>query len=55
MINCKVTKNKSATVMPGDFGRPWRITAQVFYVNTTLQDSTTISEIRDINGWCPAR
>ena len=46
MINCKVTKNKSLTVKTGDFGRPWKKTAQVFYVNTTLEDSTTISEFR---------
>ena len=47
MVNCKVTKNKSLSVKPGDFGRPWRATAQVFYVNTTLEDSTTISA----SGW----
>lgn len=43
MYNCKVTKNKALSVKIGDFGRPWRATAQVFYFNTTLEDSTTIN------------
>ena len=41
-VNCKVTKNKSLQVKAGDFGRPWSKTAQVFYINTVLEDSTTI-------------
>ena len=45
--NCKVTKNKALQVKPGDFGRPWRQTAQVLYINTTLEDDTTINA----DGW----
>ena len=42
MNNCKVTKNKSLSVRAGDFGRPWGATAKVLYINTILEDSTTI-------------
>ena len=42
MYNCKVTKNKALSVKIGDFGRPWGITAKVLYINTILEDSTTI-------------
>lgn len=42
MYNCKVTKNKGLSVKAGDFGRPWGQNAQVFYVNTILEDDTTI-------------
>ena len=47
MYNCKVTKNKSLTVKAGYFGRPWRDTAKVMFVNTVLQDSSTIADA----GW----
>ena len=40
--NCKVTKNKSLTVKEGLFGRPWQQSAKVLFMNTVLQDSTTI-------------
>ena len=42
MYNCKVTKNKSLTVSPGYFGRPWRETAKVKFINTVLEDGNTI-------------
>ena len=42
MNNCKVTKNKALSVKVGDFGRPWGVTAKVLYLNTILEDSTTI-------------
>ena len=42
MYNCKVTKNKALSVKVGDFGRPWGVTAKVLYINTILEDSTTI-------------
>ena len=47
MYNCKVTKNKSLTVKEGLFGRPWLQSAKVFFMNTVLQDSTTIG----VAGW----
>ena len=47
MNNCKITKNKSLQVKAGDFGRPWRPTAKVLYLNTILEDSTTIID----EGW----
>ena len=46
-VNCKVTKNKALQVKAGDFGRPWRATAHAFYINTTLEDSSTIVDA----GW----
>ena len=42
MYNCKVTKNKSLTVKAGYFGRPWRQTAKAKFINTILQDNSTI-------------
>ena len=45
--NCKVTKNKSLTVKPGYFGRPWGQTAKVMFINTVLEDSSTIADA----GW----
>ena len=47
MYNCKVTKNKGLTVKTGYFGRPWRETAKVKFINTVLQDSSTIAD----EGW----
>ena len=47
MNNCKVTKNKALSVKVGDFGRPWGVTAKVLYLNTILEDSTTITN----EGW----
>ena len=47
MNNCKVTKNKSLTVKPGYFGRPWGQTAKVMFINTVLEDGNTI----DNAGW----
>ena len=47
MYNCKVTKNKALSVKVGDFGRPWGVTAKVLYINTILEDSTTITN----EGW----
>ena len=47
MYNCKVTKNKSLTVTKGYFGRPWRETAKVKFINTVLQDDSTIAA----EGW----
>ena len=47
MYNCKVTKNKSLTVTKGYFGRPWRDTAKVKFINTVLQDDNTIAA----EGW----
>ena len=46
-IICKVTKNKGLTVKTGYFGRPWRETAKVKFINTVLQDSSTIAD----EGW----
>ena len=40
--NCKVTKNKSLSVKAGDFGRPWSQSAKAFYINTVLEDDSTI-------------
>ena len=45
--NCKVTKNKSLTVSTGYFGRPWRETAKVKFINTILEDDKTIAA----EGW----
>lgn len=42
MNNCKVTKNKSLSVQAGDFGRPWGKNAKVLYLNTILEDGSTI-------------
>ena len=47
MYNCKVTKNKGLTVSPGYFGRPWRETAKVKFINTVLEDGNTIAA----EGW----
>jgi pectin methylesterase-like acyl-CoA thioesterase len=47
MYNCKVTKNKSLTVTKGYFGRPWRDTAKVKFINTVLEDDNTIAA----EGW----
>ena len=47
MKNCKVTKNKSLNVKAGDFGRPWSQSARVLYINTILEDSSTIIDA----GW----
>ena len=47
MYNCKVTKNKGLTVSPGYFGRPWRETAKVKFINTVLEDGITIAA----EGW----
>ena len=47
MYNCKVTKNKGLTVSPGYFGRPWRDTAKVKFINTVLEDGNTIAA----EGW----
>ena len=47
MYNCKVTKNKSLTVKPGYFGRPWGQTAKVLFLNTVLEDGSTIADA----GW----
>ena len=47
MKNCKITKNKSLSVKAGDFGRPWSQNARVLYLNTVLEDSTTIIDA----GW----
>ena len=41
-MNCKVTKNKSLQVKAGDFGRPWSPTAKAFYIDTILEDDSTI-------------
>jgi len=49
MYNCKVTKNKGLTVKTGYFGRPWRETAKAKFINTVLQDSSTIAD----EGWGP--
>ncbi len=45
--NCKVTKNPDLTVKTGYLGRPWRDTAKVMFINTTLQSSDCI----DATGW----
>ena len=47
MYNCKVTKNKSLSVKTGYFGRPWRDTAKVMFINTVLEDGNTIAA----EGW----
>ena len=47
MNNCKVTKNKSLPVKTGYFGRPWRETAKVVFLNTVLEDDSTIAP----EGW----
>ena len=47
MYNCKVTKNKALTVTKGYFGRPWRDTAKVKFINTVLEDDNTIAA----EGW----
>ena len=47
MKNCKITKNKGLSVKAGDFGRPWSQSAKVLYLNTVLEDSTTIIDA----GW----
>ena len=46
MYNCKVTKNKGLTVIPGYLGRPWRDTAKVMFINTVLEEGTIVPE-----GW----
>ena len=43
LYNCKVTKNKSLNVKEGYFGRPWRKDGVAIFVNTILQDSSTIT------------
>ncbi len=45
--NCTITKNPSLTVKTGYLGRPWRDTAKVMFVNTTLTDAGLI----DKTGW----
>lgn len=47
MNNCKITKNKALSVKAGDFGRPWGQSAKVLFLNTILEDSTTIIDA----GW----
>ena len=47
MYNCKVTKNKALTVTKGYFGRPWRDTAKVKFINPVLEDDNTIAA----EGW----
>ena len=47
LYNCKVTKNKSLTVKAGYFGRPWAQTAKVMFINTVLEDASTIVDA----GW----
>ena len=41
--DCKVTANPDLTVSAGYLGRPWGQTAQVLFVNTTLQNSNMIT------------
>ena len=45
--NCKVIASKKFEVKPGTFGRPWRETAKVTFINTILENENMISE----DGW----
>ncbi|SFX50122.1 pectinesterase family protein [Ruminococcus sp. XPD3002] len=45
--NCNVTANPQLKVSTGYFGRPWRDTAKVMFVNTTLDSANLINEA----GW----
>ena len=45
--NCTVKKSPSLTVKSGYLGRPWRDTAKVMFVNTTLESADCI----DAAGW----
>ena len=45
--NCLVTSSKEFKSKPGNFGRPWRQTARVTFVNTFLEDENQISD----EGW----
>ena len=45
--NCRVTANSSLTVSTGYLGRPWRDTAKVMFINTTLASANLIAA----EGW----
>lgn len=45
--NCRVTANSGLTVSTGYLGRPWRDTAKVMFINTTLASSNMIAA----EGW----
>ena len=42
--NCIVTGSKEYEVKPGCFGRPWRQTAKVTFVNTILENENMLSD-----------
>jgi len=42
--NCIVTSSKKFKSAPGQFGRPWRQTARVTFVNTILENEKSISD-----------
>ena len=52
-FNCIVTGNKQYEVKSGTFGRPWRQTAKVTFINTILENENRIND----DGWdsmaCP--
>ena len=45
--NCIITSNKKYEVKSGGFGRPWRQTARVTFVNTILENENMIND----EGW----
>ena len=42
--NCRVTSSRKFKSSPGYFGRPWRQTARVTFVNTILEDENQIDD-----------
>ncbi|MBR2912839.1 MAG: hypothetical protein IKC40_02830, partial [Oscillospiraceae bacterium] len=40
--NCNITGNSQQAVSPGFLGRPWRDTAKVMFLNTTIQNGNLI-------------
>ena len=45
--NCRITASKKFESSPGNFGRPWRKTAKVTFVNTIVENENIISDA----GW----
>ena len=44
-FNCLITGSKEFEVKPGNFGRPWRQTAKVTFINTYLENENRISDV----------
>ena len=42
--NCKVTGSKIFETSTGNFGRPWRQTAKVIFINTVLENENVLSK-----------